>query len=383
MTNLLRALRRLDSVLLIAAFVLFAFGLAAIFSVELSRGDDFVLIGKQLLAFGIGTVAFVFIAATNYHMLRNYALALYLVGIAALVGVLLFGRTLNGSTGWFVVGGFAFQPVEFMKVALGVALARYFGERARRRFGWRDLATSALYTVPPIALLMLQPDLGGAAILAGMWVVIVLFAGIRPAQILALVFGALMLGVIGWTLMFADYQKDRISAFLNPELDPLVTGYNVTQAKIAIGAGGLWGRGLGEGSQSQLRFLPESQTDFVFAVIAEELGFLGVLVILTALAILLLRMLRIAQVSRDTFGAYIAVVAFALVFVEAAVHIGANLSLIPATGVALPFVSYGGSSLLLSLVVLGLVESVAVRLAPGDRLLADDAVYTRNATTTL
>lgn len=377
LSDMLRIVRRLDGILLISAFVLFAFGLAAIFSVELSRGAEYAFLRKQLIALVIGIGALWVVAATNYHMLRNYARILYLLGVISLISVLVFGRTLNGSTGWFVIGGFAFQPVEFMKVALGVAFARYFGERASRRFSWRDLLTSGAYTAIPIGLLMLQPDLGGAAILAGMWAVFVLFAGIRASQVGVLAGLAVLSGVIGWTFVFADYQKDRVMTFLNPALDPLKTGYNVAQAKIAIGSGGLWGRGLGEGSQSQLRFLPESQTDFVFAVIAEELGFVGVVVVLGALAVLLLRMLRIAQVSRDTFGAYLCVAAFAIIFVEAVVHIGANLSLIPATGVALPYVSYGGSSLLLSLAILGLVQSVAVRLAPGDRLLASDAVYTQ------
>ncbi len=321
-----------------------------------------------MIAFSLGAVGLWLVAATNYHLLRNYARALYALGIISLVGVLLFGRTLNGSTGWFVVAGFAFQPVEFMKVALGVKLAHYFSERARRRFSWRDLLITGVTTALPIGLLMLQPDLGGASILAGVWGICVLIAGLRPSQLVALLSTFALVVILGWSFVFADYQKERVMTFVNPALDPLKTGYNVTQAKIAIGAGGLWGRGLGEGSQSQLRFLPESQTDFVFAVIAEELGFVGVIVVLTALAMLLLRILWVARTTRDSFGAYLCVSAFAVFFVEALVHIGANLSLIPATGVALPFVSYGGSSLLLSLILLGLVQSVAVRLAPGDRL---------------
>lgn len=373
---LLRFGRRMDGTLILAAFVLFCFGMAAIFSVDLSEGGGDVLLRKQFIAFALGAAGLWFVAASNYHTLRNYARALYVVGLLSLVAVLLFGRTLNGSTGWFVLAGFAFQPVEFMKVALGIKLAHYFSERARRRFSWRDLGATGVATALPIALLMLQPDLGGAAILVGVWAVTVLIAGLRPGQFVAIAGAAVLVGFLGWTFAFAPYQKERVMTFLNPALDPLKTGYNVTQAKIAIGAGGLWGRGLGEGSQSQLRFLPESQTDFVFAVIAEELGFIGVLVVVAALAALLLRILWIARITRDTFGAYVCISAFAIFFVEATVHIGANLSLIPATGVALPFVSYGGSSLLLSLILLGLVESVAVRLAPGDRLSLERGVYT-------
>lgn len=367
----------MDWTLVLAAFVLFCFGMAAIFSVELSRGGDDVLLRKQLIAFGLGAAGLWIVAASNYHTLRHYARAVYAAGLLSLVLVLVFGSTLNGSTGWFILGGFAFQPVEFMKVALGIQLAHYLSERAHRRFCWRDLWVTGVTAGAPIALLMLQPDLGGASILAGVWGVTVLVAGLRPGQLFALIGAAALVAFLGWTFVFADYQKERVLTFMNPALDPLDTGYNVTQAKIAIGAGGLWGRGLGEGSQSQLRFLPESQTDFVFAVIAEELGFIGVIVVVGALSVLLLRMLWVARVTRDTFGGYLCVSAFAVVFVEAAVHIGANLSLIPATGVALPFVSYGGSSLLLSLLLLGLVESVAVRLAPGDRLALGQGVYTQ------
>lgn len=363
----LAAFRKGDILLMISTVVLIGFGFAAIFSVELSRGAENVFLQKQAIALGIGLAACAFVSTMNYHALRHYARGLYLGGLALLVSVFFLGRTLNGSTGWFVFGGFAFQPVELMKVALMVALAMYFSEQAKRRFGWRDLVMSGGLVAVPVVLLMLQPDLGGAALLVGTWAVMVLFAGIRPSQVFALLAGVIFVAATGWFFVFQPYQKDRIMTFINPSLDPLRTGYNVTQAKIAIGSGGFWGRGLGDGSQSQLRFLPESQTDFVFAVIAEELGFIGVLLLFCAFMMLLWRMLVVARMARDTFGAYLCTGTFAVLLVEITVHVGANLSLMPATGVALPFVSYGGSSLLLSLVFLGLVQSVAIRLRPGDR----------------
>lgn len=363
----LTVFRKGDIWLTVSACVLVAFGFAAIFSVELSRGSENVFLQKQMIALGIGVVIAFALSAMNYHALRHYARAFYVGGVVLLVLVLFLGRTLNGSTGWFVVGGFAFQPVELMKMALMMMLAFYFSERAKRRFGWRDLVMSAGYVAVPVALLMVQPDLGGAALLVGTWAVMVLFAGIRPSQVLALCGGVAVVVVLGWFLVFKPHQKDRILTFFDPSRDPLVTGYNVIQAKIAVGSGGLWGRGLGDGSQSQLRFLPESQTDFVFAVIAEELGFVGVLLLFLACMVLLWRMLSIGRMTRDTFGAYLCIGSFSVLLVEMMVHVGANLSLMPATGVALPFVSYGGSSLLLSITFLGLVQSVAVRLRPGDR----------------
>lgn len=362
-------LRRGDILLAIGIAVLVAFGFSAIFSVELSRGSENVFLQKQAIALGIGIVVSAMIASMNYHIMRYGARGLYIVGILSLVLVLIFGRTLNGSTGWFVFGGFAFQPVEFMKVALIVMLAWYCSQRAKRRFSWRDLAISGVLVAAPVLLLMAQPDLGGAALLVGTWVIFILFAGIRISQIVAA--SALILCVVGvgWFGVFDQYQKDRVLTFLDPSRDPLRTGYNVIQAKIAIGSGGLWGRGLGDGSQSQLRFLPESQTDFVFAVIAEELGFVGVCLLFSAFILVFWRMITLARRAEDTFGAYICIGAFSVILTEVVVHVGANISLMPATGVALPFVSYGGSSLLLSFVFFGMVQSVAVRLHSVDCVL--------------
>lgn len=373
--SILSIFRKGDIALVVAAMALMTFGFAAIFSVELSRGGTSVFLQKQTIALLVGIGAYILVARVNYHGLRHYARGLYCLGVVMLLAVLVFGRTLNGSTGWFVIGGFAFQPVEFMKVVLMIALSFYFSERAKRRFGWRDLLRSGLLVALPVGLLMLQPDLGGAALLVGTWAVMVLFAGIRPLQIAVLLVAVALVAAVGWFGVFQDYQKNRIMTFLDPSRDPLVTGYNVTQARIAIGSGGLWGRGLGDGSQGQLRFLPESKTDFVFAVIAEELGFAGVTLLVVAFAVLLWRMVSIARMAHDTFGAYLCLGTFSVIFVEITVHIGANISVLPATGVALPLVSYGGSSLLLSLVFLGVVQSVAVRLRPGDRLIDDPGFY--------
>ena len=359
-------LKKGDVLLAIGIAALLAFGFSAIFSIELSRGSGNVFLQKQSIALGLGLVVSAFIAVSNSYSLRYSARSLYALGILSLVLVLFFGRTLNGSTGWFVVGGFAFQPVEFVKVVFIIMLARYCSSRAKRRFSWRDLLITGAMVAVPVALLMRQPDLGGAALLIGTWAVFILFAGIRFSQIAVLVSGVCAVAMIGWFGVFQDYQKNRILTFLDPARDPLATGYNVIQAQIAIGSGGLWGRGLGEGSQSQLRFLPESQTDFIFAVIAEELGFLGILLLFVAFCLVLWRILIVARRSHDSFGAYLCIGTFSLLLVEVAVHIGANLSLLPATGVALPFVSYGGSSLLFSFIFFGLVQSVAVRLHPTD-----------------
>lgn len=361
-------LKKGDIFLTIGIAVLVAFGFSALFSIELSRGSTNVFLEKQAIALGLGIGVSIMISSMNYHMMRYGARGLYALGVLSLILVLIFGRTLNGSTGWFVFAGLSFQPVEFMKVSLVVMLAQYFSQHARRRCSWRDVGVSGAIVAVPVVLLMAQPDLGGAALLVGTWAVCIVFAGVRWNQVAALVATAVIVGMIGWFGVFQDYQKNRVLTFLDPTRDPLATGYNVIQAKIAVGSGGVWGRGLGDGSQSQLRFLPESQTDFVFAVIAEELGFVGVCLLFIAFIVVLWRMVVIARRAHDTFGAYISIGAFSVFLTEVVVHVGANVSLMPATGVALPFVSYGGSSLLFSFVFFGMVQSVAVRLHPADHV---------------
>lgn len=371
--NFPRALQRLDGGLLLAAFVLVAFGVAAITSVELSRGiDDFVLVRKQLIALALGIGVCGGALALNVQTYRAFARLGYALSVGLLLSVLLFGQTFNGTTGWFVLFGVSFQPVELMKIALGLELARYFSDQARDRFGWRELFGSGWRVALPTGLLMLQPDLGGAVIMLGIWFLLILAAGVRWFHLAAMAGAAAALVLVGWIalgqLHLAPYQLARIETFLNPTSDPLGSGYNVTQAKIAIGAGGLIGRGLGGGSQSQLRFLPESQTDFIFAVIAEELGLLGVTLVFLAYLVLFWRVAVVIRASRDSFAVYALCGLAGTLFLQSSVHIGVNLALIPATGVTLPFVSYGGTSLIMSLLMLGIMESIARRVPPVDRL---------------
>lgn len=363
--RLLRQLQRFDWILFLSVVVLFALGISAIYSVELSQGsNEFALVRKHAIAIGLGLALLFAAANSNYLLLRNYGRGLYIAGALMMLLVLFFGRELNGTTGWFILGSLSFQPVEFMKFALIVQLARYFGEHARRRFGWREIFGSGLLVAIPAALTMLQPDLGSAALLLGIWGILMFFAGIKVHHVAILAGTGILLVIIAWFFVLADYQKNRVEVFLNPELDPLATGYNITQAKIAIGSGQLTGRGLGFGSQSQLKFLPESQTDFIFAVIAEELGFVGVMILLAAFAVLFWRVLFSAARARDNFTGFLAVGLFAAVFVQMCVNIGVNLSILPATGVGLPLVSYGGSSLILFLGLIGVAESIQVRLDP-------------------
>ena len=355
-------LRSADWLFLLSLFALLALGLSAIYSVELSQATgDFLNVKKQIIAMGIGGAVFFVVALSNYKSLQNYSLAFYVLSCALLLVVLFFGNTIRGSTGWFVVGPVSFQPVEMMKVSLVIALATYFSRKARRPFGMRSLLESGLITAFPITLVMLQPDFGSASVLFGLWFVVMVFAGL-PWRYITLL-GGLGSGLfyLSWQFFFADYQRARILTFLDPSLDPLGQGYNVTQAIIAIGSGGLFGSGLGFGTQSQLKFLPESQTDFIFAVIAEELGFFGVSLLILAFALMFWRLWQMARRSQDDFTAHLLLGAGAVIFIQFFVNVGMNLGIFPVTGIGLPFVSYGGSSLVVMFVLAAIIQSIAIR----------------------
>jgi len=355
-------LRSMDWVLFFSILTLLFLGLAAIYSVDLSRdAAELLHVKKQILALLIGLGIAGTFALSNYKMFENYSVLFYGAGIVLLLAVLLLGHTIRGSRGWFVLGPISFQPVEYMKFALVFALSVYFSKYARRYFGWKELYQSLLITLLPIGIVMLQPDFGSACVLLGIWFVMALLAGMPMKYLLILGSAALVLLLLGWFVLFADYQKARIMTFFNTSADPLGEGYNVAQSIIAIGAGGLFGRGLGFGTQSQLKFLPESQTDFVFAVIAEELGFVGVCLVLVAFGVFIWRVFGLIERSHDSFTSFLLIGSTTVIFLQVLVNIGMNLGIFPVTGIGLPYVSYGGSSLIFFLSMMGIVQSVAMR----------------------
>ncbi len=360
--RLSRYVRGMDWALLLAVFGLVLLGLAAIYSVELSQdAAEFVHVKKQIAALILGIGVFLFIVPSNYRLWQNYALVLYIACVALLVGVLLFGSTVRGSTGWYVMGPMSFQPVEFMKIALLVGLSSYFARRGKRVFDLRGFIESGVLTLIPVGLVLLQPDFGSASVLMGIWTFFLLYAGISWRYVASLAGGGIGLFFVAWNYLFADYQRSRILTFLDPSIDPLGQGYNITQAIIAIGSGRWFGSGLGFGTQSQLKFLPESQTDFIFAVVAEELGFFGVMLLLTAFVLVFYRLFRQAGRVKDDFTCYLILGITAVFFLQFLVNVGMNLGLFPVTGIGLPFVSYGGSSLVTMLTLFAMAQSVAAQ----------------------
>lgn len=348
-----------DWALLFLAMILTFLGAVAIYSVALSRGKDMHLLQTQIIALGLGLV-FLFIAA-SFHISFYQAAAklIYLLSLLFLALVLLFGETIHGTTGWLRLGGFSFQPAEFAKVGLVLFLS-WLAERYGRRFDkWQFVFVSGLFTFFPVALILFQPDLGSALVLIGLWLGMLFLTGVKKRHLAVLFSFFLVLFLCAWFFLFASYQKDRLLTFFNHERDPLGAGYNITQSIIAIGSGQLLGRGLGFGSQSQLHFLPEAQTDFIFSVIAEELGLVGAISVLALYFLFFSRVLNIAKKARSDFSSYLAASVVVLFFVQMTINIGAAAGFMPVIGVTLPFLSYGGSSLLVSLLLLGIVESDA------------------------
>ncbi|MBI2989935.1 MAG: rod shape-determining protein RodA [Candidatus Magasanikbacteria bacterium] len=356
-THIGLGLRSFDWILVAAVLILSMVGMAAIYSVDLSRGEDLIFFPTQLLALSLGFLAILVLGFVHISFFESQALLAYLSAFFLLVLVLFFGQTIRGTTGWFRVAGFSFQPAEFAKLALILFLGWRIERQGRRFDRWQFVLATGFMTFLLVGLIIAQPDLGSAAILAGIWFSLLLVSRTKKRYIVSLVGFVVLAMVLGWFFFFQDYQKERLLTFLNPERDPLGAGYNVSQSIIAVGSGKWLGRGLGFGSQSQLHFLPEAQTDFIFSVIGEELGFMGALLLLLVYSVLLWRLVHSARICRSDFGAY-TVLGIALMFLlQLLVNIGAAIGMLPVTGVTLPFVSYGGSSLLINCLLIGIAQS--------------------------
>ncbi|MBT3538810.1 rod shape-determining protein RodA [Candidatus Parcubacteria bacterium] len=351
--------KKFDWILALGVIMLSFIGLAAIYSVDLSRGDTLIYTPTQILALVIAVI--VFFVASQFHVsfYESTSRLAYLVAFILLVAVLFFGVNVRGTTGWFRIFGFSLQPAEIAKVSLIMFLAWRTERQARRFDRWQFVAATLVMTLVLAGLIMLQPDLGSAVILLGSWFGLLLLTGTKRKYIIGLVALAVVVAVVGWFFLLKGYQKERLMTFADPGRDPLGAGYNVTQSIIAVGSGQMMGRGLGFGSQSQLHFLPEAQTDFIFSVISEELGFIGVILVLGLYLLVLWRLVRIARGCRSDFSAYL-VLGVSLIFLfHMIINIGAAVGLLPVTGVTLPFLSYGGSSLIISFLLIGIAESAA------------------------
>ena len=343
-----QSLFNIDWGLLAPVIVLVIFSLTVLFSMDIS------LFKSQLIFFVIGIFAFLFFSRTNYKTVKLYALPIYIISIILLVIVLFLGVETRGSIRWLEVFGFSLQFSEILKPFLAISLVAYLS--SENNYSLKTFLLTICFLIPVIILVFLQPDLGNALIYLIVVVITFIVFGF-PFRFFLSGLGLLALSSpVIWRLLH-DYQKQRIFTFLHPN-DPLGLSYNAIQAVIAVGSGMLLGKGLGLGTQSGLRFLPERHTDFIFASLSEELGIIGALLLILTFIFLLYRIFIIFREQSELFPKIFSAIAFSIIFLQFFVNIGMNIGILPIVGITLPFVSYGGSSLLSNLILLGILSSM-------------------------
>lgn len=333
---------------------LISFGTAVIFSTD-------PRLAREQMIFGIfGVILFLLVSFTQTYFLKYLAPFLYVFSLISLVLTFILGAVTHGSTRWISLGiaGLTLQASEFSKFFIIITLAAFFASRL-----WdgrlKGFIMSFLLVLIPAFMIYLQPDLGTAIVILSIWFLVLVGCGFKPKYLLLFAVVFLMLAPVGWNFL-KPYQKNRISTFINPSADPLGAGYHILQAKIAIGSGQVFGRGFGQGTQSRLRFLPEYHNDFIFAALSEEWGLVGSVLIIAIFAFLMLRILSVYSKASSEFDQLLCLGVFTMIFTQFVINVGMNLGLAPVTGIPLPLVSSGGSSLITTAVSLGLAQSVAI-----------------------
>jgi rod shape determining protein RodA len=349
--------RDFDWLLFGAAMLLSLTSLTEIYSSTMHEPSENYFL-RQFAWVILGIVCAVVIAAVDYHVISEHIPFLYVLALCALVYTLALGRTVSGSTSWVALGPVTIQPSEIVKMVVVVALARYLSElRESPYMTLVQILKAGAICLLPMALVALQPDTGTALTYLPILAIGLFIRGLRPAALIALVLAFVLVMPVAWFFL-KEYQKERILTFVEPERDPLGRGYQVTQSKIAIGSGGLLGKGLFNGTQNQLGFLPTRHTDFIFSVVGEELGFVGVSITLGLLAFIIFRSIYNAQTARDNLGLFIVMGVVGIYFFHVIENVGMVIGFMPTTGIPLPFLSYGGSSVLTAFIALGLVINV-------------------------
>ncbi len=316
--------------------------------------------GRQILYLGTAVLIFFVLLYFDYHLFSDYIILLYAIGLLGLVLVLLIGRTVHSSKSWIPVGSFAFQPSELVKIFAVLALAKFYAHIERDYLELSDLFRGGLIVAMPMLLVVLQGDLGTAVTFVPIFVALSFVAGLKRNYVLVSLIALLLSAPLGW-MMLKDYQKGRIQTVFNPANDPLHLGYQTIQSKIAIGSGRFLGKGFKQGSQSQLGFLPARHTDFVFAVLSEEKGFIGSITVLGLFLFVSMRLLRTARDAKDRVGTLLVVGVLSLFLFHVAINVGMVVGLLPIAGIPLPFVSAGGSSLISSFAAMSLCMNVRMR----------------------
>jgi rod shape determining protein RodA len=313
---------------------------------------------KQLIVLCAGFVGMMIISRINYRILLKLSWPIYILSIFALIVVYIYGRVGGGAKSWINLAGFSIQPSEFTKLALILILAQTFAALEQSNLGLKELIRPGIILVIPLALTAIQPDLGTAITMVPLLFGVALVAGMRFRSIVAIILIFIFLTGFAWMFLLKDYQKERVRSFFNPGDDPRNSGYQIQQSRIAIGSGGLFGKGLYLGSQSQLNFVPAQHTDFIFSVLGEEMGFISVVVVLLVYLLLYGKPLFSLRKTHDLAGIYIVVAVISYLSFQTVINVLMSIGLFPTTGVPLPFLSAGGSALLTNMAAMGLVMSV-------------------------
>ncbi len=355
-----KSFKKFDFLLLITTILLCIYGIVIIYSATLSL-DSTRYVKTQIASTIIGLIAILVLVFFDYELLEKLYIPIYVLSIGLLAAVLIVGVGDEqwGSRSWLYIGSFGFQPAEFAKLGVIIFLARIIDKNKEEINSPKVLAKILVFAIIPIALILQQPDLGTAIVFVFFTAVMLFVAGLRIKYYLAALGAGILSLPIVW-LQMDYYQKERILNFMNPGRDASNTGYQALQSKIAIGSGKIFGRGLFNGTQTQLNYLPEKQTDFIFAVLVEELGFIGGAILLVLYFILLMRMIKIARNTSDTFASLVVTGIASLMFFHIFQNIGMTIGLMPITGIPLPFMSYGGTFQLINLVCVGIVLSIGL-----------------------
>ncbi len=355
----MRLLSSIDGGLILSALLLAAIGLATVHSASSELPVDYL--PRQAAWVAIGLVLLLISMSIDYHVLLDFSVVLYGLGIAALVAVLGFGVVRGGAANWLQIGPFQFQPSEFAKLATGLFLARYLAGLNMRVLETRQVLTATAIVAVPMVLVAVEPDMGGAAMYAPLLAGMLLVAGVRVRLLVTAALIGLVVGSGVWMFGMKGYQRQRVLTFLAPETDPLGAGYQVRQSKIAVGSGELLGKGYMQGTQSQLRFLPARHTDFILAVLAEEWGFLGVAAVLGLYAVYISSAARIAIRARDRAGILLVVGLVSVICFHVLYNSAMVVGFTPNTGIPLPFLSSGGSFTMINIISTGIILGVDIR----------------------
>lgn len=352
-------LRRLDWWLAFIALLIAGVGLLTIY--KIGSVESFYFFKKQVIFLVLGFILMILTSFFDYRMLKNRSTVLmifYFISFALLL-ITLFNKSIRGASNWFYLGPVSVEPIEFVKLVLVIFLAKYFSFRHIEMYRVRHLIISGIYVSLPVSIVLLQPDFGSAAVLCGIWLGVIVISGIKLRHLITLFLIIVLLFVGSWFSLLKNYQKQRILTFFNPQNDPQGSGYHVNQSLITIGSGGLWGQKKQDGeSQASLKFLPEQYTDFIFAAWGEQSGLLGIFLLLMLFSLLFWRIIKIALNASNNFSRLCASGLAVMIFIQLVVNTGMNMAIMPVTGLTLPLVSYGGSSLISIFLGLGILQNI-------------------------